>query len=92
MTTESGGELLVEAIREALTAWVPPAPDLQLYTPAQAAELLGVTENWVQERIRARRLPFTLIGRFPRFSARHILAITEMGEINPATRRVTRAA
>lgn len=95
MTAETIGPPLVAALQEALRGLLPPPAadaELRLYTPAEAAALLGVTENWVTERVKSRRVPFTLIGRFPRFSASHIRAITEMGEINPTTRRPKRRA
>jgi excisionase family DNA binding protein len=65
---------------------------LRLYTPAEAAELLGVTENWVVERCTARTIPCTFVGRFPRLSAAHIRAIAAAGEVDPATRGRRRAA
>jgi len=65
-------------------------PELICLTPKQAAEVLGVTENWVTERITARRIPFTLIGRFPRFRAKHIRAIAEADEVDPT--RIGRSA
>lgn len=59
-------------------------PELICLTPRQAAEILGVTENWINERITARRIPFTLIGRFPRLRAKHIRAIAEADEVDPS--------
>ncbi|WNI19118.1 hypothetical protein [Actinacidiphila sp. ITFR-21] len=59
-------------------------PELICLTPKQAAGILGMTENWVVERVTDRRIPCTFIGRFPRFQAKHIRAITEAGEIDPA--------
>ncbi|MFC8176559.1 helix-turn-helix domain-containing protein [Streptomyces sp. NPDC057325] len=88
---------LVAALQAALADLVaqmnPPLdPELRLYTPAEAAVLLGVTENWVSERIKARRIPFTKVGRFPRLAARHIRAIQDAGEVDPSTRRARRAS
>lgn len=67
-------------------------PELRCFRPAEAAEILGVTENWVTERITARTIPFTFVGRFPRFRARHIRAIAEANEIDPATQGVSTTA
>lgn len=76
--------LLRSALEQAVSVITPPDPELKLYTPAQAAELLEVTENWVAERVKARRIPCTFVGRFPRFSAQHIRAIHAEGEVDPA--------
>ena len=86
------GEPFVDALKAALAELIPQIPqqldpELRLYTPAEAAVLLGVTENWVAERIKARRVPFTRVGRFPRLAARHIRAIQDAGEYDPSTRR-----
>ncbi|MER6635881.1 helix-turn-helix domain-containing protein [Streptomyces microflavus] len=78
-------EMLRSALQEAVALIVaPPDPELRLYTPAEAAGLLGVTENWVTERVKARRLPCTFVGRFPRFSAQHLRTIAAENEVNPA--------
>lgn len=60
-------------------------PELKLYTPEEAASLLGKTENWVTESIKFGRIPFTKVGRSPRLSAKHIRAIAAAGEFDPAT-------
>ncbi|MFE7509717.1 helix-turn-helix domain-containing protein [Streptomyces sp. NPDC057540] len=88
---------LVSALKAVLADLVgqlnPPLdPELRLYTPAEAAVLLGVTENWVEERIKARRIPFTKVGRFNRLAARHIRAIQDAGEVDPFTRRTRRTS
>lgn len=77
-----------ERLTAALEALAKPAPtvdpELQCLTPAQLADLLGVSLNWVTERITRREIPFTFVGRFPRFLPRHIRAITEANEVDPA--------
>ncbi|MFF0426880.1 helix-turn-helix domain-containing protein [Streptomyces sp. NPDC004520] len=88
---------LVDAFRAALADLIPQIirqrdPELCLYTPAEAAEFLGVTENWVLEKVKARSIPFTRVGRFTRFAARHIRAIQDAGEVDPATRGRRRRA
>ncbi|MFF1961026.1 helix-turn-helix domain-containing protein [Streptomyces sp. NPDC058220] len=88
-TITQPGEPFVDALKAALLELIPqiplqPDPELRLYTPAEAAALLGVSENWVTERVKARRVPCTFVGRFPRFAARHIRAIQDEGEIDPS--------
>jgi len=80
-------DLLSSALQEAIARIALPDPELRLYTPEAAAELLGVTENWINDRIKARTIPFTFPGRgrFPRFTAQHIRAIAAMGEVDPTT-------
>jgi excisionase family DNA binding protein len=80
----------VERLAAAIEGWNKTAegpaidPELICLTPEQAATVLGVTTNWVVERITARAIPFTFVGRFPRLQARHIRAITTANEIDPA--------
>ena len=80
-------DLLREALAQVVATVTPPDPELKLYTPAEVAELLGVTENWVSERVNARSIHCTFVGRFPRFTAQHIRDIATAGEIDPATFR-----
>lgn len=70
---------------ERLTAG-PTAAELELkcFTPAEAAPLLGKTENWIAEAIRERRIPFTYVGRSPRLTADHIRQIRASGEVKPS--------
>lgn len=89
--------LLADALRAALADLMPQItrqrdPELCLYTPAETAEILGVTENWVLEKVKSRSIPFTRVGRFTRFAARHIRAIQDAGEVDPATRGRRRRA
>ncbi|RXS78867.1 hypothetical protein EST92_19740 [Streptomyces sp. TM32] len=75
-------ERLVNAV-EKVGSLNQPADDLRAYTPAEAAGLLGKTENWVTEAIQARRIPFTYVGRSPRLTAAHIRWVLENGEVQP---------
>lgn len=69
---------------ESLAKLVSPATsDLQCFTPAQAAELLGKTENWVVEAIQDGRVPCTYIGKSPRLTAAHIRWVLSSGERMP---------
>jgi len=61
----------------------PADPELKCYTPDEAADLLGVTKNWVNEAIQAGRIPCTYVGRFPRLTAAHIRQIQAEGERKP---------
>lgn len=83
---------LTDALRN--LASQPADQDLKCHTPAEAAELLGVTENWVNEAIRDGRIPCTYVGRFPRLTAAHIREIQAAGERKPNkySRSVAKAA
>lgn len=82
---------LTDALRH--LASQPADNDLKCHTPAEAAELLGVSENWVNEAIRDGRIPCTYVGRFPRLTAAHIRQIQADGERKPNKySRTTRAA
>ena len=74
-------------LQEVLAQVAPPAdPELRLYTPEEAAALLGVRKNWVADRIRSGEIRCTYVGRFPRLTAEHIREIHRAGEVDPATR------
>ncbi|MFD8144775.1 hypothetical protein [Streptomyces sp. NPDC059708] len=75
-------ERLAAAVESLVRAAAPPS-DLRCYTPAEAGELLGKTENWVIEAIHARRIPFTYIGKSPRLTAHHIRQVQAAGELVP---------
>ncbi|MFD5672358.1 hypothetical protein [Streptomyces sp. NPDC127040] len=68
---------------ESLSKLVTPTSDLKCYTPAQAAELLEKTENWVIEAIYDGRIPCTYIGKSPRLTADHIRWVQNFGERLP---------
>jgi excisionase family DNA binding protein len=64
----------------------------RVHTPAQAAELLTVSESWLRRQAGQRRIPCTFLGRHLRFSDRDLAAIVTAGA-RPATssgRRGTR--
>lgn len=56
----------------------------QLYTPAEAAERLKVTESWLKKRVAARTIPHTRIGRHIRFSEADLTALVAQSEVSPA--------
>lgn len=56
----------------------------QLYTPAQAADRLAVSESWLRRQAGQRRIPSTRIGKHLRFSA------TDLGDIVAAGHRQPR--
>ncbi|MCX5202407.1 hypothetical protein OG897_13240 [Streptomyces sp. NBC_00237] len=58
-------------------------PELQVFTPAEAAVLFQKTENWVKEAVQDRRIPFTYVGKSPRFTPKHIRWVLESGELMP---------
>jgi excisionase family DNA binding protein len=55
----------------------------ELYTPAEAAERLKVTETWLKKRVAARAIPHTRVGRFIRFTDAHLTQIAADGERVP---------
>lgn len=61
--------------------------NLRCYTPQEAGDLLGKTENWVVEAIQARRVPFTYVGKSPRMTAAHVRRVQQQGEVLPPRRR-----
>jgi excisionase family DNA binding protein len=63
---------------------------LQLYTPAEAAEMLKVPESWLRKKAAARAVSCTFVGKHLRFSAADIEKIIKAGAREPATRN-TRA-
>jgi len=76
-------ERLIHAV-EGLTRQVQVIdPELKCYTPAEAAELLGKTENWVVEAIQDGRIPRTYVGKSPRLTAAHIRWVQSTGEMLP---------
>jgi hypothetical protein len=75
----------VKAIAAALSA-APIDPEIRCYTAAQAADALGVSENWVMERMDDEAIPFTRIGKFRRVQAKHLRAIAAANEVDPSRR------
>ncbi|WP_040815097.1 helix-turn-helix domain-containing protein [Nocardia concava] len=61
--------------------------DLRLYTLAETAARLHVTEDWLTKRVRARQLPARKSGRNWTFSADDIRAAIEAMAATPGTRR-----
>ena len=58
----------------------------QLYTPAEAAEILRVRESWLRGKAAARAIPCTFIGKHLRFSDTDITQIVADGARQPVTR------
>ncbi|UFQ16884.1 MULTISPECIES: helix-turn-helix domain-containing protein [Streptomyces] len=54
-----------------------------LYRPAEIAEALGVSEWWVKEQARRKRIPFTRPGGTYRFTAEHFQEIIRLFEERP---------
>jgi hypothetical protein len=76
-------ERLTQVVEQLAAASATPDLELKAFTPAEAAALLGKTENWVVESIQGRRIPFTYIGKSPRLTAAHIRWIHQSGEVLP---------
>ena len=58
----------------------------QLYTPAEAAEILRVRESWLRDKAAARAIPCTFIGKHLRFSDTDITQIVADGARRPVIR------
>jgi len=54
-----------------------------LYRPAEIAEALGVSEWWVKEQARQKRIPFTRPAGAYRFTAEHFAEIVHLFEERP---------
>lgn len=57
--------------------------DLELLTPAEAAELLKVPESWLRKSVAARQIPCTFLGKHLRFSAADVEEIVRAGHRAP---------
>ena len=55
-------------------------PD-RLVDIAGAAAWLNVPASWVRDKVSARAIPFTKVGRHARFTADHLREIIESGEV-----------
>lgn len=55
----------------------------RLLTIAEAAELLNIPFTTLRDKVTARAVPFTRIGRHVRVTADHIAAIIAAGETRP---------
>jgi excisionase family DNA binding protein len=59
------------------------AGEVLLYTPEQAAELLGVKPSWLRRKAAARAVPCTFVGKHLRFSRADLEAIIAAGKQVP---------
>lgn len=57
----------------------------QLYTPAEAAQLLKVPESWLRKKAAARVIPCTFVGKHLRFSSDDLAKIISAGARQPAS-------
>lgn len=57
----------------------------RLHTAKEVADALGVSESWVKDQARRRKIPFTLVGGTYRFTAAHLDQIIEIFEQRPAS-------
>jgi excisionase family DNA binding protein len=51
-----------------------------LYDITQAAAILNVPRTWLRDKVTARAVPHTRIGRHVRFTEAHLVAIIEHGQ------------
>lgn len=68
---------------------LPGLPD-RLLTSAEVAKYLGVTERWLADEVRARRVRCTRIGKHVRFTHEHLREIIKSRE-QPVLRSVSSA-
>ncbi len=64
--------------------------DPHLYTPAEAAARLRVSESWLRRRAGRRQIPCTFLGKHLRFSDADLAAIIAAAAQPPTGRRTTR--
>ncbi|MFE7233987.1 hypothetical protein ACFVAF_25625 [Streptomyces sp. NPDC057596] len=74
---------LAEAVENLTAMQAADTLELRCFTPAQAAAILGKTENWVVEAIQDNRVPHTYVGKSPRMTAAHIRWVQAQGERLP---------
>ncbi len=60
--------------------------DAQLYTPAEAAQILKVPESWLRKKAAARVIPCTFVGKHLRFSSADMATIVAAGARQPRQR------
>ena len=65
---------------------------LQLMNIEEAAAVLKVSVDWLARRVAASEVPHTRLGKFVRFTERHLQQIIEQGEhgIQPPSSRARR--
>ncbi|MCX4780012.1 helix-turn-helix domain-containing protein [Streptomyces sp. NBC_01264] len=56
----------------------------RLYSPSDIAKALGMSEWWVKEQARKRRIPFTQPGRAYRFTGEQFAEILHLFEARPS--------
>jgi excisionase family DNA binding protein len=56
----------------------------ELYTAAEAAEILRVKRSWLERQAGARKIPFTMLGGAYRFTDGHLATIVQMHEKMPS--------
>ncbi|WP_369077236.1 helix-turn-helix domain-containing protein [Paractinoplanes aksuensis] len=55
----------------------------EIYTAAEAAEILRVKRTWLERKAAARRIPFTMLGGSYRFTPEHLQEIVRKFEEFP---------
>jgi len=56
---------------------------MRLRTIAEAAEYLNVPYTWLRDKVTARQVPHTRLGRHVRFTEEHLYQIVVAGEQTP---------
>lgn len=63
-----------------------------LYSSAEAAVLLGVTKNWLDDQVKAHAIPHRRLGRYIRFSQDDLDLLIEQSAKKPVSNPVKRPA
>lgn len=63
-----------------------------LYTVTEAAALLHVTPNWLEDRVSADAIPHRRLGRYIRFSAEDLALLIEQAAVKPVADRRKKSA
>jgi excisionase family DNA binding protein len=61
----------------------------RLMTIAEVADYLHVPYTWLRDKVSARAVPHTRIGRHVRFTEEHVRAIVQAGERTPVPPHTT---
>ncbi|MBC6471162.1 helix-turn-helix domain-containing protein [Actinomadura alba] len=77
----------MQAVFRGVGPGVAVSAEVLLYTPEQAAELLGVKPSWLRRKAAARAVPCTFVGKHLRFSRADLEAIVTAGEQTPRALR-----
>lgn len=70
----------------------PEPPTRRLYSIEEAAQILNVPRSWLRDKVTARAVPHTRLGRHVRLTDAHLAAIIAIGERAAAPRYLPEAS